>query len=893
MLLIGAASLARAQVGSVVTVDSDNVLLVNGRKVFSIAVTPGPPLYGRTAAGDDALQELREAGALLYRMPQFANWSSSMMTTQQLVLDWAAQHDMYVWLNLRELSQFPSTDTTTPASLRSLVNTFKNHPALGLWKNFDEAWWAGVSVTNLKNGYDVIKQEDTNHPVVQTHAPRGTVADLQPYNAAADVLALDIYPVAVPPPSNPPITNTQVSQLGDWTKVLAQIADGQKQFWMIEQIAFSGTTPPTKTLVFPTFRQSRFMAYEAIVNGSRGLAFFGGNVTATLNAQDAPLGWNWTFWNDVLKRVVQEVGDHSPLAPALVAPNSSLAITMSGTSVPDIEFCVREAAPYLYIIATKREGATTNVTFSGLPAWATNAEVMFESPRIIAATGAQLTDSFAPHDVHVYRFAQSNVAPTILFAPQSRTNYPGIRGSFAVFADGTGPLAYQWRRNETNIPGATSPTFTTTEAGAYDAVVTGFGSVTSAPALLVLKSYDAAQTPTITAQPQAQFKYPGATANFSVAVSTNGPFSFQWRKNGAPLSDTAAISGATSWSLTLSNVSALDAGSYDVIVSGFSSVTSSVAALDVIINTTNTLILYEPFAYTNIGGPLSSNTPADWNYGGAGANDLNVTAGNLTYAGLADSIGNSVTNGGAGLGVRRLFGSGISNGVVYFSALFRIGNLAYGVWNGASAQAGSLQATDNTAVRCGVMIRSNSASGYVIGVQKGGTGATATFNTATEFHAGDTVFFVGKYDFTVSPNTATLWINPPESSLGAAVEPGGSIFASTGTDGFVIDRFNIRQNTATSVPASMQWDELRVAGAWSDVTPPPAPRLLDAEALGDGSFRFAYTNRSGRTYTIYASTNLTDWDPIALATQVSPGVFQFSDASATNHTQRFYQLRAP
>src|SRR5438046_9933896 len=85
-------------------------------------------------------------------------------------------------------------------------------------------------LTNLLNGYTVIKQEDTNHPVVQTHAPRGTVSDLQPYNVAADVLAVDIYPVvASGSASNPPITNTQVSQVGDWTLELGQVARSEER----------------------------------------------------------------------------------------------------------------------------------------------------------------------------------------------------------------------------------------------------------------------------------------------------------------------------------------------------------------------------------------------------------------------------------------------------------------------------------------------------------------------------------------------------------------------------------------------------------------------------------------------------------------------------------------
>src|SRR5581483_10832350 len=372
-----------------------------------------------------------------------------------------------------------------------IVDTFRNHPALGLWKNYDEAWWGGISVSNLLNGYVVIKQEDTNHPVVQTHAPRGTVTNLQPYNVAADVLALDIYPVtSTGSASNPPITNTQVSQVGDWTQVLSQVANGQKEYWLIEQIAFSGTTPPDHQLVFPTFVQSRFMAYQAINNGARGLMFFGGNIAATLDAQDAPLGWNWTFWTNVLKPVVQQLGDKSVLANALVAPASTLPVTMSGTTAPDVEFCVREVPPYVFILASKREGATVNVTFSGLPSWAANGEVLYESPRTVTAQNGQFTDSFAPLDVHVYRFSQSNVPPTFIVQPQSRTNSAGTTATFNALADGTGTLHYQWRKNGSNlsdignISGSMSPTLTLSgvsqsDAASYTIVVTGFGSITN------------------------------------------------------------------------------------------------------------------------------------------------------------------------------------------------------------------------------------------------------------------------------------------------------------------------------------------------------------------------------------------------------------------------------
>ena len=401
--------------------------------------------------------------------------------------------------------------------------------------------------------------------------------------------------------------------------------------------------------------------------------------------------------------------------------------------------------------------------------------------------------------------------------------------------------------------------------------------------------------PVIVSQPVSRANLVGTTATFGVTAFAADPLAYRWRKNGANLSDGGYVSGATTSGLTLSNVSLLDAGSYDVVVTGSGSVASAPpATLTVVTNASSLLILYEPFDYANIGSPVSSNTPANWAYGGAGANDLNVAAGNLDYAGLAASVGNSVTNGGAGLGVRRLLGAELSSGVSYFSALFRINDLGYGAWNGAATPVGMFTAPTNTSHPLQVMVKSTSPSGYAIGVQK--AGGTATFDTV-ERHAGDTVFLVGKYDFTASPNAVSLWINPASSTFGAASDPStGVISQNTGTDGLTIDRFNLRQNTVSSVPAAMQWDELRVGPSWAAVTPPSssAPTVLTSlMRLTNGAIQFAYTNSSGQTCTVFASTNLTNWAATGTATQISTGLYQFTDPSATNYPRRFYRLRLP
>lgn len=103
----------------------------------------------------------------------------------------------------------------------------------------------------------------------------------------------------------------------------------------------------------------------------------------------------------------------------------------------------------------------------------------------------------------------------------------------------------------------------------------GSGSITVQP-------YVAINPPGILIPPAPQRVYAGRTARFTVAASGLGDLTYKWRKNGAFLADGGNISGATNAALVVSNVSAADAASYDVVVGNAGgSVTSATATLGV------------------------------------------------------------------------------------------------------------------------------------------------------------------------------------------------------------------------------------------------------------------------------------------------------------------------
>jgi predicted small secreted protein len=188
------------------------------------------------------------------------------------------------------------------------------------------------------------------------------------------------------------------------------------------------------------------------------------------------------------------------------------------------------------------------------------------------------------YEAQIFGSSGGNVAPTITTQPANVSVVAPATATFSVVATGTPTPTYQWRRNGTNISGATASSYTTgattvaADNGAkFDVVVTNAaGSVTSAQATLTVTSGNVA--PAITTQPSSISVVAPATATFSVVATGTPTPTYQWRRNGTN------ISGATASSYTTgaTTVAADNGAKFDVVVTNAAgSVTSAQVTLTV------------------------------------------------------------------------------------------------------------------------------------------------------------------------------------------------------------------------------------------------------------------------------------------------------------------------
>jgi hypothetical protein len=200
----------------------------------------------------------------------------------------------------------------------------------------------------------------------------------------------------------------------------------------------------------------------------------------------------------------------------------------------------------------------------------------------------------------------------ITFDPVADQIAYGGTATFSVNnADGGGVITYQWQVNTgapwSNLPGETNATLTLTgvtpsmHGWQYRCLLTDntHSQFTNAAKLIV---------PITVSCPSNANYYAGNTITLSVsATGGNGVYTYQWYKDGNPLSDGGRISGATTATLTISNAqTGTDNGGYYCVVGDTdgtpqtTSCTATIAVYDLISASISPSVYY-----VNIGDNLT------------------------------------------------------------------------------------------------------------------------------------------------------------------------------------------------------------------------------------------------------------------------------------------------
>ncbi len=189
--------------------------------------------------------------------------------------------------------------------LRTFVASVQDHPALAAWEGPDEVvwnftaysglhrkmgvhkspgeWWrqtpravsyaqerARQLIPKLHEGIKLVRGLDKgNRPFWINEALESDVKYVRQYLDSVDVTGCDIYPVKK--------DNRRVARVGLATERWKQVGRGKPVWMVLQAFAWSelGDYYGVKQTAYPTFAESRFMAYDVIAHGAKGILYWG------------------------------------------------------------------------------------------------------------------------------------------------------------------------------------------------------------------------------------------------------------------------------------------------------------------------------------------------------------------------------------------------------------------------------------------------------------------------------------------------------------------------------------------------------------------------------------------------------------------------------------------
>ena len=279
-------------------------------------------------------------------------------------------------------------------------------------------------------------------------------------------------------------------------------------------------------------------------------------------------GWASTEVPDNLKPLTGSLGCRSYIQVLFLDATTNYGAPLGSYTSPWID-TNSPTSTWIHLQVTNTSGGTTLTAPVGT-AFVRFQMIMWQPGPV---SGVYPGGSVYWDDVEL--FLTSKPDPEITIQPVPVTKVYGQTATFSVTADGLSTLSYKWQKDSANISnpnayGVTTSTLTlsnvtTAMQGNYTVIVTDLaGPLTSGPAsLTVLDPGVISITP-----PLGQTKTEGQTATITVVAAGSSGLTYAWQTNGTPLSNDGRISGATSATLTVANLTTADTGTYTLVING-------------------------------------------------------------------------------------------------------------------------------------------------------------------------------------------------------------------------------------------------------------------------------------------------------------------------------------
>jgi len=254
-------------------IDDTGFPVVDGHRFFPICISVPPEGLA------DALRVYRQSGMnmIFSQLPLFEE-------TYEYMSELAAKFDIYwfCWNSWGFSQKGPDYLRKTFQDQHTWLQ--KHDHLMGFLS--DEAMWNGIPLDSMRLSYKYMMRYLPEYICYLNHAPRLTGAAGEDrhssdsgrrYTRAADLSSVDIYPFPEGHGHNN-LSNRTLSCVGEYADICRSFTWNTRPVWMIIQAggwSEEGGKPLTHALPRPGKKEMRFMAWNAITHGAKGIVWYG------------------------------------------------------------------------------------------------------------------------------------------------------------------------------------------------------------------------------------------------------------------------------------------------------------------------------------------------------------------------------------------------------------------------------------------------------------------------------------------------------------------------------------------------------------------------------------------------------------------------------------------